>query len=261
MRLSRRASQAWPPSLGSSQIIQIFLSILRCQVSFLKTHHEGIDQPAPEQGYRNEPEDFRHHDRAQDHQGISDIDGIPDQRVWPGGGNGPFDFQAVAKMLLSPHPQCPPHDEEKHAKRPDNEVVFTFANETKHRKNDRQRCGEAEEPKRLPASRAHRLREVQQAVIEDLKNNGQAAVSFARPTDDRAVQVKGEFISMRDADASEEPFVMGQWGGLLRELDVIGLAALTSTSSWLMWPCVAVTLRVTAVFSQTPGPEAGAVLA
>jgi hypothetical protein len=98
-------------------------------------------------------------------------------------------------------------------------------------------------------------------VFDDLKNNGQAAVSLARPTDDRAVQVKGVFVSMRDADPSEEAFVMGQWHGLLRELDVIGLAALTSTSTWLMWPCVAVTIRVTAVFSQTPGPEAGAVLA
>jgi hypothetical protein len=98
-------------------------------------------------------------------------------------------------------------------------------------------------------------------VFDDLRDNGQAAVSFARPTDDRAVQVKGEFISMRDADASEEAFVMGQWQSLLKELDVIGLAPLTSTSTWLMWPCVAVTLRVTAVFSQTPGPEAGAVLA
>src|SRR5262245_52128574 len=98
------------------------------------------------------------------------------------------------------------------------------------------------------------------AVLEDLRSNGQAAVSFARPTDDRAVQVKGEFVSARDADPSEEAFVLGQWRGLLTELDVIGLAALTSTSTWLMWPCVAVTIRVTAVFSQTPGPEAGAVL-
>ena len=98
------------------------------------------------------------------------------------------------------------------------------------------------------------------AVLEDLRDNGQAAVSFARPTDDRAVQVKGEFISARDADPREETFVLGQWQALLRELDVIGLAPLTSTSTWLMWPCVAVTLRVTAVFSQTPGPEAGAVL-
>ena len=53
------------------------------------------------------------------------------------------------------------------------------------------------------------------AVLEDLRSNGQAAVSFARPTDDRAVQVKGEFISVRDADPSEEAFVLGQWQALL----------------------------------------------
>jgi hypothetical protein len=98
------------------------------------------------------------------------------------------------------------------------------------------------------------------AVLEDLHSNGQAAVSFARPTDDRAVQVKGEFISARDAESPDEEFVLGQWRSLLGQLDMIGLAALTSTSTWLMWPCVAVKLRVTAVYSQTPGPEAGAVL-
>jgi len=100
-----------------------------------------------------------------------------------------------------------------------------------------------------------------QAVLDDLRSNGQAAISFARPTDDRAVQVKGEFVSLRDADPTEEAFVLGQWQSLLKELDAIGLAALTSTSTWLMWPCAAVTIRVTAVFSQTPGPEAGSVLA
>jgi hypothetical protein len=98
------------------------------------------------------------------------------------------------------------------------------------------------------------------AVLEDLRGNGQAAISFARPTDDRAVQVKGQFIAMRDTDQHEEAFVMGQWRALIGELDMIGLAPLTSTNTWLMWPCVAVTIRVTAIFSQTPGPEAGAVL-
>ena len=98
-------------------------------------------------------------------------------------------------------------------------------------------------------------------VLEDLRDNGQAAVSLTRPIDDRAVQVKGVFVSVRDADPSEEAFVLGQWQALLKELDVMGLAALNSTSSWSMWPCIAITLRVNAVFSQTPGPEAGAVLA
>lgn len=98
-------------------------------------------------------------------------------------------------------------------------------------------------------------------VLDDLRASRQAAVSFARPTDDRAVQVKGEFVSVREADPSEESFALGQWQGLLTQLDVIGLRPLTSTSSWMMWPCHAITIRVTEIFSQTPGPEAGAVLA
>ena len=98
------------------------------------------------------------------------------------------------------------------------------------------------------------------AVLDDLRSNGQAALSFARPADDRAVQVKGTFVSERDMDPSEQTFVMSQWSGLFTQLDVIGLSGLASMSTWSMWPCVAVTIRVTTVFSQTPGPEAGAVL-
>jgi len=97
-------------------------------------------------------------------------------------------------------------------------------------------------------------------VIDDLRSNGQAAVSMARPADDRAVQVKGQFLSIRDADAAEEPFVMAQWKGFLGQLDTIGLAGTAATSTWSVWPCVAVTIRVTQVFSQTPGPEAGSVI-
>jgi hypothetical protein len=99
-----------------------------------------------------------------------------------------------------------------------------------------------------------------QSVIDDLRANGQAAVSVARPADDRAVQIKGELVSMRDADASEEAFVLAQWQGFLAQLDLIGLAGSTSTITWSVWPCIAITIRVTQVFSQTPGPDAGAVL-
>ena len=96
-------------------------------------------------------------------------------------------------------------------------------------------------------------------VLDDLQANFQAALSFARPADDRAVQVKGEFVSLRDADAAEEQFAQLQWQGFLRQLDLIGLPG-AGTATWTMWPCVAVRIRVTAIFSQTPGPEAGAVL-
>ena len=96
-------------------------------------------------------------------------------------------------------------------------------------------------------------------VLDDLQHNGQAAFSFARPSDDRAVQVKGEFVSLRDASGEEETFAIAQWQGFLEQLDLIGLPG-AGTSTWTMWPCVAVRIRVTALFSQTPGPDAGAVL-
>ena len=96
-------------------------------------------------------------------------------------------------------------------------------------------------------------------VFDDLRSNGQAAISFTRPSDDKAVQVKGEFVAVEDVAEADQQFAMSQWEGFLRQLDLIGLPG-KATSTWTLWPCVAVRIRVTALFSQTPGPEAGAVL-
>jgi hypothetical protein len=100
---------------------------------------------------------------------------------------------------------------------------------------------------------------VTSAVFDDLHSNGQAAISFTRPSDDKAVQVKGEFVATDDATQADQQFAMSQWEGFLRQLDLIGLPG-KATATWTLWPCVAVRIRVTALFSQTPGPEAGAVL-
>jgi hypothetical protein len=97
------------------------------------------------------------------------------------------------------------------------------------------------------------------AVLEDLRSNGQAALSFARPADDRAVQVKGEFIDAADAAEADGEFVLAQIQALQRQLEHIGIPAKAS-ETWKLWPCTAVRIRVTAIFSQTPGPDAGAVL-
>ena len=96
-------------------------------------------------------------------------------------------------------------------------------------------------------------------VFDDLRSNGQAAISFTRPSDDKAVQVKGEFVAVEDVSEADQQFAMSQWEGFLRQLDLIGLPG-KATATWTLWPCVAVRIRVTALFSQTPGPEAGAVL-
>jgi hypothetical protein len=94
------------------------------------------------------------------------------------------------------------------------------------------------------------------AVLDDLRANGQAAVVFARPEDDRACQVKGTFVEARAARPDEEAVVQEQYGGFLRQLAIIGMPG-ESSRTWIVWPAVAVRLRVTAVFDQTPGPRAG----
>ena len=97
-------------------------------------------------------------------------------------------------------------------------------------------------------------------VLADLQSNGQAAVVFARPTDDRACQVKGQFVGVRPARAEEQPFVEAQWARFLDNVEKIGVSR-SITRGWITWPAVAIRLRASAVFEQTPGPDAGAALA
>lgn len=96
-------------------------------------------------------------------------------------------------------------------------------------------------------------------VLPNLAANGQAALCFVRPIDERAYQVKGTFVSSRDATDAERAFVTAQWEGFVRNIEIIGLQRALS-ERWRMWPCIAVRLRVSALFNQTPGPKAGALL-
>lgn len=97
-------------------------------------------------------------------------------------------------------------------------------------------------------------------ILGDLEDNGQAAVSFGRPVDDKACQVKGVFITARDASDDERPFIATQWDGFLAKLEQIGIPR-AATRGWITWPVVAIRLRVNALFEQTPGPGAGAPMA
>lgn len=97
-------------------------------------------------------------------------------------------------------------------------------------------------------------------ILPDLEANGQAAVSFGRPTDDRACQVKGIFVSARPARIGERAHVLGQWNAFLDNLERIGIPRQNAVN-WTTWPAVAIRLKVNAVFEQTPGPLAGVPLA
>ena len=97
-------------------------------------------------------------------------------------------------------------------------------------------------------------------VLPDLEANGQAAVDFGRPVDDRACQVKGTFVGARAASEGDRELVMAQWDGFLGSLEKIGIPR-AATRTWVTWPAVAIRLRANALFEQTPGPGAGAPLA
>jgi len=94
-------------------------------------------------------------------------------------------------------------------------------------------------------------------ILPDLRANGQAAVGFGRPVDDRSCQVKGLFIGVRDAGDDDRPLITGQWDLFLANLEKIGIPR-AATRAWITWPVVAIRLRANAIFDQTPGPGAGA---
>jgi hypothetical protein len=96
-------------------------------------------------------------------------------------------------------------------------------------------------------------------VLPDLESNGQAALVFARPPDERACQVKGVFAGARPAAAADKRFVLDQADRWLARLESIGYPRV-AWENWETWPCVAIRVRVTALFNQTPGPNAGAAL-
>jgi hypothetical protein len=97
-------------------------------------------------------------------------------------------------------------------------------------------------------------------LLPDLRHNGQAAVSFGRPVDERACQVKGTLVGVRDATEAERPRVLAHWERFLSNLEQIGVAR-AACAGWVTWPCVAIRLRVTAVFEQSPRPGTGGRLA
>jgi hypothetical protein len=93
-------------------------------------------------------------------------------------------------------------------------------------------------------------------ILPDLESNGQAAVSFGRPSDDRACQFKGTVTGIRKALPEERALVTSQWQGFMQQLEIIGIPA-DLALGWATWPAVAIRVRVTSVFEQTPGPLAG----
>ena len=97
-------------------------------------------------------------------------------------------------------------------------------------------------------------------VVPDLRANSAIAVGFARPIDERACQIKGIFVEARPAAGDERRLVEEQFDGFRTNLEHIGIPRI-GTSGWITWPAVAIRFRATTIFEQTPGPDAGTLVA
>jgi hypothetical protein len=96
-------------------------------------------------------------------------------------------------------------------------------------------------------------------VLPDLESNGLAAIVFARPMDERACQIKGTFVSVRPIADEERTAAAAQWNAFLGQLEYIGVPRVAA-ATWVTTPDLAIRLKVTAIFEQTPGPDAGKML-
>jgi hypothetical protein len=94
------------------------------------------------------------------------------------------------------------------------------------------------------------------ALLENLTDHPEIALVFDRPIDHRACQVKGRFLSFREACADERAVLDRQVDGVRRHLADIGIPE-EMTAAWCWWPCVSFEIEVTHLFEQTPGPGAG----
>jgi hypothetical protein len=94
------------------------------------------------------------------------------------------------------------------------------------------------------------------AILANLRDNGQMAVTVVRPTDHRALQIKGAWLGERRTTEDDRAFLSRYREEMLQEMGLVGVPrSMWRRVAW--WPCVALRMEVRESFVQTPGPSAG----
>lgn len=93
-------------------------------------------------------------------------------------------------------------------------------------------------------------------TLQNLKDNGQIAISCTRPTDHIACQLKGRLRGIRPANQRDREHSKIWHREFVGELVAIGVPASVG-EAWITEPALAVDIDVTDVFHQTPGPGTG----
>lgn len=91
---------------------------------------------------------------------------------------------------------------------------------------------------------------------KNLLENGEMSLALGRPTDYRAIQIKGKYLSHRELDGRDKILVQ-------RYLDLFIEEVVKASGDRLPYmrmpalPAVAVTMKIEVVYNQTPGAASG----
>jgi pyridoxamine 5'-phosphate oxidase-like protein len=96
-------------------------------------------------------------------------------------------------------------------------------------------------------------------TVANIASNGQVAVVASEIVSHVSVQLKGRARAVRVAGEDEAEAVHGHFDRFIGVLDSVGLPRGISRTM-TRWPAFAVDVAVEAIFEQTPGPRAGALV-
>lgn len=97
-----------------------------------------------------------------------------------------------------------------------------------------------------------------QAVLDDLRDNGQIAVVFSEPSSNRTLQLKGGDATVAPCGPGDTALAGAYLQGFVDEIGQLGFAAEVAHTMLRHGDALmAVHFTVAAAFEQTPGPSAG----
>jgi len=92
--------------------------------------------------------------------------------------------------------------------------------------------------------------------LANLRDNGQMAVSLVRPSDHRALQIKGVWLGERRTTDDDRALLNRYRDATLGEMSTVGVPrSIWARLAW--WPVLALRMEVRDTFVGTPGPSAG----
>ena len=99
-------------------------------------------------------------------------------------------------------------------------------------------------------------------LLQDVAANGQVAVVFSEPLSHRTVQVKAREVELRSAVDADAPVLQRYLRSMEHEIGNVGLSAsfVQAMLACRLDDVVAIRLRPSEAFDQTPGPKAGSAL-